>query len=75
MAYEEADNWTGNTLPQEASFAEESPYETQSDSPYESYDGSGDPWGDDENPKPYQPQKLNIPEKKKVVEYEEETDY
>lgn len=75
MVYEEADNWTGNTLPQEASFAEESPYETQSDSPYESYDGSGDPWGDDENPKPYQPQKLNIPEKKKVVEYEEETDY
>ncbi|MEM9217347.1 MAG: PRC-barrel domain-containing protein [Cyanobacteria bacterium P01_F01_bin.150] len=78
MAYEEADNWTGNTLPQEASFAEESPYEeyaTQADSPYESYDGSGDPWGDDENPKPYQPQKLNIPEKKKVIEYEEETDY
>ena len=78
MAYAEDDNWSGNTLPQEASFSEESPYEeysAQSDSPYESYDGSGDPWGDDENPKPYQPQKLNIPEKKKVVEYEEETDY
>ena len=78
MVYAEEDNWTGNTLPQEASFAEASPYEeysAQSDSPYESYDGSGDPWGDDENPKPYQPQKLNIPEKKKVVEYEEETDY
>lgn len=39
-------------------------------------DNSSDPWEDDENPKPYRaPQEINIPERKRVVEYEEETDY
>ena len=76
VAYVENDNWGGSEPPQEAAFIEEAPYEEyaekQADSPYEDYDVSGDAWADDENPKPYQPQKLNIPEKKKVVEYEEE---
>lgn len=34
-----------------------------------------DPWEDDENPKPYRAPQVNIPERKRVVEYEEETDY
>jgi sporulation protein YlmC with PRC-barrel domain len=51
---------------------EESPYE---ESPYEDYDVTNDAWADDENPKPYRPQKINNPEKKQVVEYEEETDF
>ncbi|MDX2215185.1 MAG: PRC-barrel domain-containing protein [Oculatellaceae cyanobacterium bins.114] len=34
-----------------------------------------DAWGDDDNPKPYRGPQVNIPERKKVVEYEEETDY
>lgn len=34
-----------------------------------------DAWADDENPQPYRGPQINIPERKKVVEYEEETDY
>ncbi|WAL61948.1 PRC-barrel domain-containing protein [Thermocoleostomius sinensis] len=34
-----------------------------------------DPWEDDENPTPYRAPQVNIPERKRVVEYEEETDY
>ncbi|NER00801.1 MAG: photosystem reaction center subunit H, partial [Cyanothece sp. SIO2G6] len=80
MVYAEEDNWGDTPQVQEAAYIEEVPYEeygaAQPDSPYEDYDVSGDAWADDENPKPYRAQKLNIPEKKKVVEYEEEeTDY
>ncbi|MEB3229491.1 MAG: photosystem reaction center subunit H, partial [Leptolyngbyaceae bacterium] len=79
MVYAEDDNW-GDTAPvQEAAYIEEATYEEysapQMDSPYEDYDVSGDAWADDENPKPYQPQRLNIPEKNKVAEYEDDTDY
>jgi sporulation protein YlmC with PRC-barrel domain len=38
-------------------------------------DVSGDAWADDENPQPYRGPQVNIPERQKVVEYEEETDY
>lgn len=38
-------------------------------------EGPKDPWEDDENPKPYRAPQVNIPERKRVVEYEEETDY
>lgn len=34
-----------------------------------------DAWADDESPKPYRGPQVNIPERKKIVEYEEETDY
>jgi len=75
------DNW-GSEQPaqQEAAYIEEATYEEYQEpqveeSPYESYDVTGDAWEDDDSPKPYRPQKTNIPEKKRVVEYEEETDY
>lgn len=35
-------------------------------------DIESDAWADDETPKPYKPQIINIPEKKKIPEYEEE---
>lgn len=35
-------------------------------------DVESDVWADDETPKPYQPPRVNIPEKKKMPEYEEE---
>jgi sporulation protein YlmC with PRC-barrel domain len=35
-------------------------------------DVESDAWADDETPKPYQPPRVNIPEKKKMPEYEEE---
>jgi hypothetical protein len=38
-------------------------------------DPDKDLWADDENPKPYRAPKVDIPERKRVVEYEEETDY
>jgi sporulation protein YlmC with PRC-barrel domain len=40
-------------------------------------DTDKDLWADDENPKPYRAPKVDIPvpERKRVVEYEEETDY
>lgn len=38
-------------------------------------DVTNDAWADDDNPQPYAPPQVNLPERKKVVEYEEETDY
>ncbi|MGF1537897.1 MAG: PRC-barrel domain-containing protein [Elainellaceae cyanobacterium] len=78
-AYEES-NW--GDVP-EADYVEEAAYEEyaapapepEPETQYEDYDVTGDAWASDENPQPYEPQKLNIPEKKRVVEYEEETDY
>jgi sporulation protein YlmC with PRC-barrel domain len=82
------DNWGGEQPAYQSSSApaskstyiEEASYEEYQEpqaeeSPYEDYDVTGDAWGDDDNPKPYQPQKISIPEKKRVVEYEEDTDY
>lgn len=82
--YEES-NWGDEPEPayREAAYLDEAPYadyqepqlEPEEESPYEDYDVTSDAWGDDDNPKPYQAPKINIPEKKRVVEYEEETDY
>ncbi len=77
QAYQES-NW--GEVP-EADYVEEAPYEEytqpepEPETQYEDYEVTGDAWAGDENPQPYQPQKLNIPEKKRVVEYEEEPDY
>lgn len=38
-------------------------------------DTAKDPWEDDENPKPYRAPQVDIPDRKRVIEYEEETDY
>ncbi|MEB3359555.1 MAG: PRC-barrel domain-containing protein [Synechococcales bacterium] len=83
--YYETDNWGGEPAVQEAAYIEEATYEEVTPAPqpepqyegtqYEDYDVTGDAWADDDNPTPYRPQKLNIPEKKRVVEYEEEADY
>lgn len=75
-AYQES-NW--DEIPQ-ADYVEEAPYaeysapEPEPETQYEDYDVTGDAWASDDD-EAYQPQKLNIPEKKRVVEYEEETDY
>jgi sporulation protein YlmC with PRC-barrel domain len=42
---------------------------------YVEEDVTRDAWGEDENPQPYAPPKLNIPQREQVAEYEEETDY
>ncbi|MGJ3249206.1 MAG: PRC-barrel domain-containing protein [Elainellaceae cyanobacterium] len=73
--YDDAEEANWGDSPAEE-YIEEAAYEEYQESQYvEDYDVVGDAWEDDENPQPYQPPKLNIPEKKKVVEYEEEADY
>jgi sporulation protein YlmC with PRC-barrel domain len=71
--YEEDDNW--NEAPEEE-------YEEVYQEPYqppkymkEYEEVLEDAWADDDNPQPYRGPQVNIPERKKVVEYEEETDY
>jgi sporulation protein YlmC with PRC-barrel domain len=80
--YEE-DNWGG-----EDDYEEEEEYEqkqyvrpetSRPKEPVEEYeyedDVEADAWADDEAPKPYKPPRVNIPEKTKTPEYEEEAGY
>ncbi|NET33910.1 MAG: photosystem reaction center subunit H [Cyanothece sp. SIO1E1] len=62
---EEADNW--NDAPPAQARQQEPEYEPD-------YDVNNDVWTDDES-QPYKAPPVNIPQKKKVVEYEEEPDY
>jgi sporulation protein YlmC with PRC-barrel domain len=78
ISYAEEDNW--NEPPaadyREVAYAEPEPYaEPQPEYAAQYEEVEEDAWADDDNPQPYQPPQLNIPERKKVVEYEEETDY
>ena len=78
--YEE-DNWGGEEDDYEEEY-EEKPQYTRSESsrpkqPVVEYedDVEADAWADDEAPKPYQAPRVNIPEKTKTPEYEEEANY
>ncbi len=42
---------------------------------YDKYEVEGDAWDDDRSPEPYKAPRVNIPEKKKAPEYEEEAGY
>ena len=68
----EADNWSG-AEPEEVYDAPS--YEPVAETPeYTNYNNSdADMWDDDENPQPYAPQPVNIPEKQveRIPEYEE----
>lgn len=71
--YEEEDNWEGA---QDVEYEEIPSVESRQPLEYAVEDeATKDPWEDDENPKPYRAPQVNIPERKPVVEYEEETDY
>jgi sporulation protein YlmC with PRC-barrel domain len=75
--YEE-DNWSDREEEyEEVDYVEPEPRQERRQMQYaaEYEDVTDDAWADDENPKPYRPPQVNIPERKKVVEYEEETDY
>src|SRR6476469_2496290 len=80
--YEE-DNWGGEEDDYEEEY-EAKPQYTRSESfrpkePVVEYeyedDVEADAWADDEAPKPYQAPRVNIPEKNKTPEYEEEANY
>ena len=69
----EVDNWGDeerDDYEQEYQEADYVPVE-QPEYEYEE-DVDSDIWADDETPKPYKPPRVNIPEKKKMPEYEEE---
>lgn len=71
LPYEEESNWNDDDR------YEEVPYEEVRSAEFAGADDdvTKDAWEDDENPKPYRAPQVNIPERKRVVEYEEETDY
>lgn len=76
---DEEDNW-GSAPAEEVAYIEEETYvERQVEYVEQDYvedqEVLGDAWEDDENPQPYRPPQINIPERKRVVEYEEEADY
>jgi sporulation protein YlmC with PRC-barrel domain len=78
ISYDEEDyeenNW-GGIEEQEEDVYDASSYEpVSSTKEYNSTDSSDDMWDDDDNPQPYNPTPVNIPEKRveKVPEYEEE---
>ena len=78
--YEE-DNWGGNEDDYEEEY-EEKEYarpESYRKEPVVEYeyedDVEADAWADDESPKPYKAPRVNIPEKTKTPEYEEEAEY
>jgi sporulation protein YlmC with PRC-barrel domain len=51
------------------------PYRKEYADEYEDDELEGDAWDDDESPEPYQAPKVNIPQKTKAPEYEEEPGY
>lgn len=72
----EEDNWGGDDREYEVEY-EEIREEVARPVEYAKAeeDVTKDVWEDDENPQPYRAPQVNIPERKRVVEYEEETDY
>jgi sporulation protein YlmC with PRC-barrel domain len=78
---EEEENWSEATQPRDrasnrAYAPPERPTEKKSyNQEYDNYNVEEDAWADDESPQPYKPAKLNIPEKTKAPEYEEEDRY
>lgn len=78
--YEE-DNWGGEEDDYEEEYEEKPQYARSESSrpkdPVVEYedDVEADAWADDEAPKPYKAPRVNIPEKTKTPEYEEEANY
>lgn len=76
---EEEDNWSEATTDksrrsqyqQERAYPEPEPYKND----YVEYEEEEDVWQDTKPPEPYKAPKVNIPEKTKAPEYEEETGY
>jgi sporulation protein YlmC with PRC-barrel domain len=74
---EEEDNWGGKQQQYAEVEYQEVPDDRreyrQMEYPVPDEDVTKDAWADDENPQPTPP--VNLPERRRVVEYEEETDY
>ena len=77
---DEDDNWNEQREERrQVAYIDEDTYNGPASTPYVTSDSdedvTKDVWADDENPQPYRAPQVNLPERKKVVEYEEETDY
>ncbi|HEY9815668.1 MAG TPA: PRC-barrel domain-containing protein [Candidatus Obscuribacterales bacterium] len=79
--YQEA-NWGNETYEQQVAYVDEdyaappgAAPEPYPEAQYEDVEVTGDAWADEDSPKPYTPPKLNLPDRQKVAEYEEEIDY
>lgn len=79
---DEEDNWSDEEAPslkryEQPAYLESQPQPSRKDyvDEYEDDELEGDAWDDDEAPEPYQAPKVNIPEKTKAPEYEEEAGY
>ncbi|OCR01136.1 photosystem reaction center subunit H [Oscillatoriales cyanobacterium USR001] len=74
--YDEEDNWNDPGDYEEDYVERDYPAPVQEKKLALEYDDvEADAWADDEAPKPYKPVRVNIPEKKKAPEYEEESGY
>jgi sporulation protein YlmC with PRC-barrel domain len=71
--YDEPEQNWGDRPEEKVAYVEPEPRKREMKVEYD--DVVEDAWADDENPQPYRGPQINIPERKKVVEYEEETDY
>ncbi|NEQ20336.1 MAG: PRC-barrel domain containing protein [Microcoleus sp. SIO2G3] len=78
----EEDNWGDERVDaprlnryEEPAYNESSRYGKDYVDEYEDYEVEGDAWDDDDDPEPYKAPRVNIPEKTKAPEYEEEAGY
>lgn len=80
----EDDNWgddewddkpSRSTQYQKPAYTEPQRYGRDSADDYDDYEVEGDAWDDDVEPEPYKAPRVNIPEKTKAPEYEEEAGY
>jgi sporulation protein YlmC with PRC-barrel domain len=78
----EEDNWGDETVDaprlnryEEPVYDEPDPYGKDYVDEYDDYEVDNDVWDDDEDPEPYKAPRVNIPEKTKAPEYEEEAGY
>jgi len=77
---DDEDNWGQQQEERrQVAYIDEDAYNEPRSTPYvtadQDEDVTKDVWADDENPQAYRAPQVNLPERKKVVEYEEETDY
>lgn len=78
----EEDNWGDDTVDaprlnryEEPEYEEPESYGKDYVDEYDDYEVDNDVWDDDEDPEPYNAPRVNIPEKTKAPEYEEEAGY
>ena len=64
-----------STSYEQQAYADPGPYKKDYVDEYDEYEVEGDAWEDEEEPEPYKAPRVNIPEKTKAPEYEEEAGY